>query len=98
MGPNRFSPIVQNLAADAEFFDKAQVFLTILGSDVLQKPFALADELQKPPTRHVVFFINFQVFGELFDTLGEDTNLHFRTTGVFFVLLQIADDLGLFLS
>jgi hypothetical protein len=34
------------LAADAEFLDKCEVFITALLGDVLKQPLALADQLQ----------------------------------------------------
>lgn len=86
------------LAANAEFLDEVQVCLTIFGGDVLQEALALTDELQQPAAGSKIFFVDLEVLGELFDTLGKDTDLHCCATGVFLVFLQICDDLGFLLS
>jgi hypothetical protein len=66
------------LPAQAQFLDEVSVALHVSPLKVVQKPAALADELQKPSTRVVIFLVRPQVLGEIRNALREQRHLHLR--------------------
>jgi hypothetical protein len=80
------------LSADTEFLDDGAVPLNILLLQVIEKTPPLPDDLEKPPTGMMVFFVGAKMFGQVSDTLGKERDLHFRRTRVPFVSLELIDD------
>jgi hypothetical protein len=76
------------LAANTEFFDKAQVSVTIVLGDVAQQTAATANHLQQAATSHKVVLVHLEVLGQFLDALRKDSNLGARATGVSFVCLR----------
>jgi len=54
----------------------------IMGLDVVQQPPPLTNELEQTPPGGMVFFIGFEVSGEVVDPFREDGHLDIRGTGI----------------
>ena len=86
-GPRRFlfnaprgvphSDPPENSLSDAQPFNELAVARSVLGLQIVEKPPALANELQKPRARVVVFLVRLEVFREVLDALGQERDLHF---------------------
>ena len=71
-------------APDAELFDHLGVFVVVFALEVVEQPLALAYEFQKSKSRGVVFFVLFEVLGEIVDPFTQKCDLYRRTSGVVF--------------
>jgi hypothetical protein len=78
------------LLTETKLFDKSAVLLQIGPLEILQQTPALADEDQQAPLTGLVLLESFAMLGELIDPLRKQGNLHFRGSGVFFALAELA--------
>lgn len=69
-GPNIQCPISKVLAAYAEFLDKFEILLAVLGRNVLQQSLALAYHLQQATASHEIMLVCLQVLGKLLDAFS----------------------------
>lgn len=53
-----------------------------MGLDIVQQPPPLTNEFEQAPSRGMVFFIGFEVSGEVVDSLRKNRHLDIRGTGV----------------
>lgn len=70
----------------ASNFKRLGNFKIILGvgfTEIVKKAAAFANNLKETTARVVVFFVNLEVAGQLFDLRGEKGNLHTGRAGVF---------------
>ncbi len=65
------------LLSDTQFSDDSFVPLYVLGSQIIPEPSALTHKLQKTSTRMMVLLVNFEMFGQVSDPLGEERYLDF---------------------
>ena len=72
--------------------DQGTIALDILLHEVIEKATALTDHLVQAAAGVVVLRVLLEVLGELSDTLGEDSDLNLRRTGVAFVGAVGLDD------
>lgn len=98
LGASAEARSLYTLATDAKLLDQSQVRFTVFAGDVLQVALALTNQLQQTAPCGEIFFVDLEMFGELFDALSRDTNLNSGATGVSFVLLQVFDDCVLLVS
>ncbi len=70
------------LTADAETLDERAVTRLIAILDVVEELAALRNELQEPAARMVVFFMGFEMLGQVRDAFGQNGYLNFRRTGI----------------
>lgn len=69
----------------AQFCTESSVAFDVFAAEIVQHVSALADHLQQAPAGMMVFLVGLQMFGEESDSLGEDSNLYFRRSGVAFM-------------
>src|SRR5438876_872342 len=81
--PGAFRPInissgdgVKPLPAKIQFGNQLAIFGAVLVFQIIQKPAAVADELQQALARSKIFAMRFEMRGELSDTLGEKGDLN----------------------
>jgi hypothetical protein len=64
------------LPPQSKRLNDGSVTLNVLALDVIEQSSALSDQHQKAPSGMVVFFVNFQVFGQIPDTVCEQPDLN----------------------
>ena len=79
--------------AQSEFFDQRAITFRAGAIEVAQHPAALADHLEQSPARMVIVLVDFQMLGQIADTLGQQRNLHLWRPGVALVRPMLLDDL-----
>src|SRR5262245_29422857 len=79
------------LPAKIQFFDQLTILRAVLRTQVIQKPAAVADQLEQSLSRAEVFAMRFEMRGELADAFGEKSDLHGGATGVCGVHLEPFD-------
>lgn len=87
--------IPKTLLIHIESLQHLLVRLRCIHLQVREKFAPLCDHSKEPAACGVIFLVFLQVLGDLRNTLGDDTDLHLRGTGVLFVSLKLSDDLGL---
>ena len=88
-------PPLKCLFSQIEAGNDIPVFFNVLRFDVIEQTTALADHLQKAAAAVIVVRMLFQMFVEVVDPLGKESDLHFGRTGVPFMSLVLVDDLSL---
>src|SRR6187431_1515577 len=83
------------LLTDTEPADQLRIPFRVLALQVVEKPAALADELEKPAARVVVLCVNLEMLGQVTDAFTEERDLHLGRAGIAVVGLVRADDPGL---
>ena len=68
----------------------------ILGAEILEEAFALADHCEQSFTGAVVFLVGAHVLRDFSDALREKCNLDFRGSGIAFFAGELSDDFGLY--
>jgi hypothetical protein len=81
--------------ADVERADQGAVAVDAATTEVVEEATALADQLEQATTRVEVLRVGPKVLGEVVDAGGQQRDLNFGRTGVAFVGLELADNLGL---
>ena len=81
----------EKLLPEIEAFDDLLVFVPIVPSEVLEQFPALADELEQTPAGVMVPFMGLEMLGQQVDTLGQDSHLNRRGTGIGPVDPEIVD-------
>jgi hypothetical protein len=79
------------LTPQTECFDNRTVTLNIVAFNVIEQSATLTDQHQQSPTGVVIFFMHFQMLGQVGYPMGEKTDLDFRGPGigvVFFVFFN----------
>ena len=74
------------LSSEAKGFDDGTIPLDIVAFDVVEQSTTLAHQHQQPPAGVVIFFMHLQMFGQIGDSVGEQSNLNFRGAGIGIVL------------
>ncbi len=83
------------LLSDAESLGYVGVAARIHSTKVVEEAAALADKHQEPTAGTEIFGICLKVFGEVINTARQESHLHVRRTGVFFVPAEFLDALRL---
>ena len=82
------------LSAQTEAPDQCAVALDVGPRQIVEQPATLADELQQPAARRMVFGVVAEVFRERADALAQHCHLDLGGAGVRFVAPMLRDDLG----
>src|SRR5207248_6492855 len=77
------------LLADPETVDELAVPGRVLGFEVVEKPPALADELEQAAAGVMVLLVRLEMLGEVMDALGEQCDLDLRRAGISFVRAEL---------
>ncbi len=83
------------LVADAEFGDQPCVAGVIFSFQITKQSLASSDEFEKTEARGVVFFVLFEVIGQIVDAIGQKGDLYFRRTGIVLTASEFLDDFEL---
>jgi hypothetical protein len=59
------------LFTNTQFSDDDFVSVDALGFEVIEQTSALADELQEPPAGMMVFFVGFEMLGQISDSFAQ---------------------------
>ena len=70
--------VFRRLLADSKTLDQIRVSLGALVLEVVEESSPVADELQQPAPRVVIFGVSLEVFGEVADALTEYRYLDLR--------------------
>ena len=65
------------LTAQSEFFDQLAVALGVLSAQVCQQAASTTDKLEQRAAASVVCFVDFQMLGQVADTVCKECDLHF---------------------
>jgi hypothetical protein len=76
---NRFVVI---LSSESQFFYQRPIPVDIFFLDIVQQASAPADQDQQSPPGMVIFFMHFQMFGQITDAVGQNRYLHFGRPGI----------------
>src|SRR3954454_23076125 len=93
--PAAAGPARAVLLADAQALDQLGVAIAVLALQVVEQTPALANELQQPAARVMIFRVGLEMFGQVVDALAEERDLDLGRSGVLSVGLVAADDVGL---
>jgi len=74
---------VAQLTVNVKRFSNFEIVFGIGFSQVVKKAASLGNDLQKTTARVVVFFVDFEVVGKLFNLRSEKSNLHARRASIF---------------
>lgn len=69
----------------AQFCTESSVAFDVFATEIVQHVSALANHFQQAAAGMMVFLVGLQMFGKESDSLGEDSNLYFRRSGIAFV-------------
>ena len=86
------------LATQAQATDQGAVTSGVFALQVIQQLTTLVDHTDQTTTGVVVFFVGLEVALQLVDVGGQQSNLHFRATGIAGGLLVIGNDLSFFFN
>lgn len=81
------------LLSQFQVFNGLFVDFTLRALEVAQEAIAAANELDKPVTSGVIFFVSAHVSSEILDSRGDQCDLDRSGTGIFFVVALTTDDL-----
>ena len=70
------------LLAETQFLQDRFVPIAFVGSQIIEEPPALADELEQAATGMVILFVNLEVLGQIVDAIGEQRSLYLGRTGI----------------
>jgi uncharacterized BrkB/YihY/UPF0761 family membrane protein len=70
------------LATQTQLGNNLAVTLDVATFDVVEKTTTTTDHHQQSTTTVVVVLVSLEVFGEMINALRQESNLHFRRTGV----------------
>ncbi len=91
-----FLPILENtcfrLFPQAKLLDGLTISFYIFPLQIVKEPSSLPDHFDEPLSRVMVFLMNLEVFGKLFDPLAEERYLDLRGARVNSMLLKLFDD------
>lgn len=65
--------------------------ILVLSGQIPQEPAAVADHLEKPPARMIVFAVFFEMLGYLINLRAQNGYLYLRGSGIPFVRLVFLD-------
>jgi hypothetical protein len=65
------------LLAYTKFLDQGPVFLNIFIFEIVEKTAPLANQFQQPLTGMMILLVDLEMFGEILDSIGQQSNLHF---------------------
>ena len=91
--PPALKPI---LLTNSELRNGRTVTLDVLLHQVVEKVAAVTNHFEQAAAGMVILLMDFQMLGQVVDSLSEDRDLDFRGTGVFFVNLVICNNLDFF--
>jgi hypothetical protein len=80
------------LLAKAKPSDRRTVTFDVLTGQIGQQTAPLSHELEKSSPRVEVVLVSAEVIGEPVDSLGEESNLNFRRTGIIRVRAKLSND------
>ena len=80
------------LLPDSKLGDTRPVSLYVFFRQLIKQTPAAPDHLEQAKLAVLVFLVDFEMFGELFDALREDGDLYFRRAGVRFVGTIVFDN------
>src|SRR5262245_59890406 len=83
-GPSRLSP-------QAEPFDQRGVAGELGRPQIIEQTPALADKLQQPPPRMMVFPVGLQMLSQVADPFAQDRHLHLRRSTIPFMAAKFLD-------
>src|SRR5713226_4595865 len=86
------------LMAQAKPCDQCAVAIRTFLTDIGQKPTALTNHHYQTTTRMLVMLMNFEMFGKLINTPGQERDLDLWRTCIQFVNARIGNDFGLFFN
>src|SRR5690349_14152471 len=85
------------LAAKTQTFDERLVALGIGLLEISQQAATLVHHLEQAATRMMILVVVGEMLGQVLDACGQQSDLHFRRTGIVLATTVIGDDLaGLF--
>jgi hypothetical protein len=61
---------------------------------IVQEPTASTDQLQETSSRMVILLVEFEMLGQIPDTIGEYCDLHFRRPGILIMLPLLPNQVG----
>ena len=83
------------LLAESQPADQIGISPGVLGLEIVEKPPSLADQLQQPSARVVIFGVGLEVLRQIADAPAEQRDLHLWGASVRLVHLIRADEFGL---
>ena len=78
-------PWARVLTAQSKTGNQGLVAVNVLVTEVLEQPAALGNQSHQPAARMDILFVDPEVVGDLFDSLGDYSYLYFCGAGVGFV-------------
>jgi hypothetical protein len=72
---------------------QASVALNILAAQVIKQPTPLANHHEQTTAPVVIAFVKAKVLGQMVDSLGQQSHLHFGRPGVAFAMAELGNDL-----
>lgn len=85
------------LLSETEFLKKLRVTLPIHARQIVEKPAALADQLDEAVAAVMVFCVSLAVSGKVVDPFRQQGDLHITRAGILFFLLKFLDNFSFFL-
>jgi hypothetical protein len=70
------------LLAEAQFADNSLIAAGIVGLEVIQQATPLADQNKQTAARAVIFLVGLKVLRQMPNTLAQQSDLHFRASGI----------------
>jgi hypothetical protein len=80
------------LSTNSESLDNRAITLDVLFNQVVKQTTTLTNHLQQSTTGMMIFFMHFEMLGQISDPLGQKCNLNFWGAGVTFVSFKILND------
>jgi hypothetical protein len=89
--PNELPTSRDDLSPEPERLNDAAVSLDILGLHVVQESSAPPDQHQKSSAGMMILFMNLEMLGQIFNAMGQQSDLNLRRSGIAFVKLEPPD-------
>src|SRR5207249_4003168 len=79
------------LLSDTQSIDHRSVARIIYVTEIVQQPSATSDQLQQTTPRVMIFLVEFEMLGQIADTVGQYSNLNLRRPGIAVMLPVLLD-------
>jgi hypothetical protein len=84
------------LLAYTKLADDFAIAVGVVRFEVVKQAAALAHQHQQTAARAMILRVGLEVLGQLANALAEDSDLHFRTTGIGVMRAKTRDNVGFF--
>jgi hypothetical protein len=84
------------LATQAKGIDNRAIALDIFGLDVVEQPSAFAYQNQQTPAGVMIFFVDFEMVGQIFNAMCQQTYLNLRRARIGFMQFKLINQFAFF--